>query len=88
MSIERLLDHRAAAVAGIDHSPDVLALARRRNQDAVAREKVAFEIGKAAALPWRDGAFTLVLSTNAFFFFEPPLDVLAEMHRVLFRADG
>lgn len=81
--IERLLDGGAAQVAGIDHSSDVLALARRRNQTALARGIVTLELGDAAALPWRDGTFTLVLSSNAFFFFPSPLDVLAEMHRVL-----
>ena len=84
----RLLDGGAAQVAGIDHSSDVLALARRRDQAAVARGIVTFELGDAAALPWRDGTFTLVLSSNAFFFVPSPLNVLAEMHRVLVREDA
>lgn len=81
--LERLLLQGATGVAGIDHSPDVLEFARQRNHDAVGRRLAQLKLGDACTMPFPDGEFTLVVTCNAFFFFETPLDVLAETYRIL-----
>jgi SAM-dependent methyltransferase len=81
--MERLLDGGASSVSGIDHSPDVLDFARRRNEDALRRGVARLELGDWRHAPFEDGEFTLVVSANAFFFFDAVLDVLREVHRVL-----
>jgi SAM-dependent methyltransferase len=81
--LERALAAGAASAAGLDHSPDMLALSRERNHEAVERGALDLKLGDAAQLPWPDGAFTVVLSANTFFFFDRPELVLAELQRVV-----
>jgi SAM-dependent methyltransferase len=81
--LERVLAADAASAAGLDHSPDMLALSRERNREAIERGALELRLGDAAQLPWPDGAFTVALSANTFFFFERPELVLAELHRVV-----
>jgi ubiquinone/menaquinone biosynthesis C-methylase UbiE len=68
-------------VAGIDLSPDMLAVAR----SAAAREEVAVEWhqGQAEALPFPDGSFDLLLCQYALMFFADRQAALREMQRVL-----
>lgn len=80
--LERALGTVASA-AGIDHSPDMLALARERNADAVAAGRLELVQGDVHELPWADGEFTCAGCLNAFFFIERPADFLAEVRRVL-----
>lgn len=70
-------------MTGIDHSPDVLGLDRQRNHDALDKRLARFVLGEADAMPLLDEEFTLVVSSNAVFFFDAPLSVLAEIYRVL-----
>lgn len=81
--LERVLSGGVASAAGLDHSSDMLALSRERNRKAVEHGALELKQGDAAKLPWPDGAFTLALSANTFFFFERPELVLAELRRVL-----
>ena len=81
--LERVLAADAAGAAGLDHSHDILALSRERNREAIERGALELRLGDAAQLPWPDGAFTVALSANTFFFFERPELVLAELHRVV-----
>jgi SAM-dependent methyltransferase len=71
------------SAAGIDHSPDMLALARSRNAEAIAAGRLELAEGDVHDLPWPDAAFTCAACLNAFFFIERPSDFLAEVHRVL-----
>jgi SAM-dependent methyltransferase len=80
--LERALETVASA-AGIDHSPDMLGLARERNADAVAAGRLQLVQGDVHELPWSDGEFTCAACLNAFFFIERPADFLAEVRRVL-----
>jgi len=64
--------------AGVDISPEMLAVARRR-----LPEGVALAVASADALPFADGSFDTVVSTNAFHFFRAPEAALGEMRRVL-----
>ena len=72
-----------ATAAGIDHSSDMLALARERNADAVKAGRLELVEGDVHRLPWPDGEFTCAACLNAFFFIGRPPDFLAEVRRVL-----
>jgi len=68
---------RGAAATGLDHSPDMVALARERAPGATVVE------GSAEALPFADGAYTAVSMSVVFFFVDDPIRVLTEARRVL-----
>ena len=70
--IRHARDTTGCAVRGIDHSREMVRLARPL---AV--------LGEADRLPFADGEFTAVSSIAAFFFFPKPVDALEEMRRVL-----
>jgi SAM-dependent methyltransferase len=80
--LERALEVVPSA-AGIDHSPDMLALARERNAAAIAAGRLELVQGDVHGLPWPDGEFTRAICLNAFFFVERPADFLAEVRRIL-----
>jgi ubiquinone/menaquinone biosynthesis C-methylase UbiE len=80
--LERALK-TAESAAGIDHSPDMCALAMERNAAAVAAGRLQLVQGDVYELPWADGEFTRAGCLNAFFFIERPADFLAEVRRVL-----
>ena len=71
------------SAAGIDHSPDMLALARSRNAEALAAGRLELAEGDVHELPWSDAEFTCAACLNAFFFIERPADFLSEVRRVL-----
>ena len=66
-----------AAATGLDHSAEMVALARER---APGAEVV---LGRAERLPFGDGAFTAVAMSVVFFFLPDPVAALAECRRVL-----
>lgn len=70
--------HPGAKLTGVDVSPEMLACARRRLPDGVM-----FEAAPADDLPFPDGGFDTVITTNSFHFFRAPETALREMHRVL-----
>jgi SAM-dependent methyltransferase len=63
---------RGCTVTGVDHSREMVRLAR----------PLAVQ-GEAEQLPFKDGEFTAVSSIVAFFFFPDALRALREMRRVL-----
>lgn len=67
----------------IDHSTDMVTLARQRNREAEAAGRLDVRHADVAELPYEDKAFTAVASTNAFFFFDDPRAALGEARRVL-----
>jgi arsenite methyltransferase len=71
----------AAALAGIDPSPVMLGMARRRT--ARLASKPDLRQGIAAALPWPDGAFDAVCATNSVQLWQPLPASLGEASRVL-----
>ena len=73
--LRRALETGAGAV-GLDHSPEMVELARSTSGAPVLE-------GRAEQLPFVDGEFTAVSCIVAFFFFADPLLVLGEMRRVL-----
>jgi SAM-dependent methyltransferase len=81
--LERVLEAGAVRAAGVDHSSEMIVLATQRNRAPITAGRLDLRGGDVARLPWGDGGFTVVLSANAFFFFEEPERALAEAHRVL-----
>jgi SAM-dependent methyltransferase len=68
---------------GIDHSPEMVRLARTTNRDAVREGRLVVLESDASRIPVPDRAFTVALSTGVFGFLPRPLDTLREMHRAL-----
>jgi SAM-dependent methyltransferase len=66
-----------ARATGLDHSDEMVELARER---APGAEVV---LGEAEALPFPRGMFTAIAMSVVFFFFDKPLVVLRECRRVL-----
>jgi SAM-dependent methyltransferase len=67
----------------IDHSTEMLALAARRNAAEIAAGRLELQQADAASLPFPDGEFTAAATINAFFFFDAPEAMLAEVYRTL-----
>ena len=70
------LTHGATAT-GIDHSEDMVGLARERAPGAEVL------LASAERLPFADAGFTAVAMSVVFFFLEAPIRVLGECRRVL-----
>ncbi len=71
---------RAAAV---DHSLDMVRLARQVNAEAIARGRLHIVRADAHALPFTDAAFTCAAMTGVLGFLRDPVRALTEMRRVL-----
>lgn len=70
-------------VAGLDHSDDLIAIARRQNQERVAAGTAEFVVGDATALPWDDNEFSVVTCNCIDCFATKTRPALEEMYRVL-----
>jgi ubiquinone/menaquinone biosynthesis C-methylase UbiE len=64
---------------GLDASPTMLARAAAETDAA----NVAYVLGDAASLPFRDGSFDAVCCFAALYLIERPMDAVAEIARVL-----
>ncbi len=78
--LREALQH-GARVTGLDHSEEMVDLARGRAPGA------RVVLAEAEALPFEDDAFTAIAMSVVFFFFDDPVAVLTECRRVL-RAGG
>jgi|LGVE01.1.fsa_nt_gb ubiquinone/menaquinone biosynthesis C-methylase UbiE len=67
----------------IDHSPDMVRIARGRNKEALSEGRVEIVLGDAESLPWDHDLFTCAAAAEMFFFIEDPMIVLKEFYRVL-----
>ena len=70
-------------LTGVDISPEMLGIARRKLDRCVELKE-----GQAEALPFEDESFDCVVSTNAFHFVRRPMSALQEMLRVLRPSGG
>lgn len=71
----------ASSVTGIDLTPAMIDQAQTR-QRAMGLRNLDWHVGNAAALPFRDGAFDVVLTRYSFHHLSEPGVVLREMKRV------
>ena len=69
--------------AGLDHSPDMVALTEENNARAKAEGRLDVRLGDAAELPWEDATFDAESNLAALFFSADPPAVLREAARVL-----
>ncbi|WP_051327567.1 class I SAM-dependent methyltransferase [Desulfatibacillum aliphaticivorans] len=72
----------ASRAAGLDLSPDMAALARKQNREAVESGRLEVLEGDAENLPWDDEKFTCLAAANVFFFLPRPDAALREFYRV------
>ena len=77
----RRAEKTGCAVAGLDHSRDMVRLAREKTGARI-------ELAEVYAIPFPDGEFTAVSCLVAFFFFADPVAALREIRRVLDPARG
>ena len=73
---------RRARLAGIDPSPEMLAIARERLPAGIELKQ-----GWAEAIPYPDGTFHMVVSCNVLHYIREPLVALKDMLRVV-RPEG
>jgi SAM-dependent methyltransferase len=71
------------SATGIDHSPEMVSLARRLNAKAVRSGRLTVKLGDAGQLPVASSEFTCCVSTGAIGFFPDTLAALKEMYRAL-----
>jgi SAM-dependent methyltransferase len=76
-----------AEVVGIDLADSMIVAARRKTAPELA-DRVRFEVGDAAALPFEDGAFDLVTHANMIPFFDELARVVAPGGHVVFGFSG
>ncbi|MGA2986913.1 MAG: methyltransferase domain-containing protein [Terriglobia bacterium] len=69
--------------AAIDHSSDMVRLAREVNHEAIQLSRLEVRAGDAGSLPYPDGIFTCAVTTGVFGFISNPLKALSEIRRVL-----
>lgn len=73
-------------VYGLDLSPVMVEQAQRRYRALVAQGRLKVRVGEATRLPYGDGSLTRALTVNTTYFWDNPVTVFRELHRVL--ADG
>jgi SAM-dependent methyltransferase len=67
----------------IDHSPEMVRLAREQNQKAIEEKRAEIVEADAHHLPFPDASCTCAVSTGSFGFWDRPVVALAEIRRVL-----
>ena len=70
-------------VIGLDLSDVVLEIARDNVQKSEGPLRVSFEKGDAEDMPFEDGTFDLVTSSNTLHLIKNPIKMFNEIHRVL-----
>jgi ubiquinone/menaquinone biosynthesis C-methylase UbiE len=77
------LADRGFDVVGVDHSPEMLAIARRKAADAGLGSRIRFEEGDATRLPFADGSFAGATAQGVLHHVADPYAFLQEMKRVV-----
>jgi ubiquinone/menaquinone biosynthesis C-methylase UbiE len=70
-------------IYGVEHSETMLEAAENRNQKAIKAGRVSLRLGSVMKLPFEDNYFDIVYSINCIYFWEPPIQGLTEIYRVL-----
>jgi SAM-dependent methyltransferase len=74
---------REGSVAGVDVSPDMVAVGAKRLASLVKAGRVELRCAGAEALPYEDGRFTKACTVNTVYFWPEPAVALKELSRVL-----
>jgi SAM-dependent methyltransferase len=75
--------HSGCRAAAVDHSAEMVRLARDANRDAVAAGRLDIREADAASLPFLDATFTCAAMTGVLGFLSDPVAAFAEIRRVL-----
>jgi demethylmenaquinone methyltransferase/2-methoxy-6-polyprenyl-1,4-benzoquinol methylase len=78
-----LVRQKGCAVVGVDQSPDMLAVARRRIALAAATKRVRLVEASAESLPFEDGQFDALTFTYLLRYVDDPGATLRELARVV-----
>jgi ubiquinone/menaquinone biosynthesis C-methylase UbiE len=70
-------------IKAIDISPAMVDIARQNSRKMGLEERVEFLLGSAEHIPFADGYFDLVISSNSFHHWAEPYKCLKEIQRVL-----
>ena len=70
-------------VAGVDRSPRMWEIARRRNERAIRERRVDLRVCDPTLLPWQGGCFDKAIAINSYPSWTAPLEVLCGLYRVL-----
>jgi ubiquinone/menaquinone biosynthesis C-methylase UbiE len=73
----------AQRACGIDHSPDMVDLARQKNAQALSEGRVEIVESDVATLPWGENYFTCAAGVEMLCFVEDVVQALRELYRVL-----
>lgn len=74
---------RAAFLAGLDRSPDVVQRAKTKYSAAVCAGRADFRVGNIEKIPFEAGSFTKVCTVNTIYFWRSLDAGFSEIHRVL-----
>jgi ubiquinone/menaquinone biosynthesis C-methylase UbiE len=74
---------REGLVAGVDVSPDMVAVGAKRLASLVKSGRVELRCASVEALPYEDGHFTKACTVNTIYFWPEPEVALEELRRVL-----
>jgi SAM-dependent methyltransferase len=81
-ALRRLTDP-GTAIVGVDHSPDLLEVARRLTAQEGAGDNVTYATADAHDLPYADGEFDIVTMHTLISHVDDPVQVLREARRVV-----
>ncbi|WP_414461538.1 class I SAM-dependent methyltransferase [Hyphomicrobium sp. DY-1] len=70
-------------VLGIDHSPEMLDIAKRANRQEISHGRVHLRLGHFDDLPYADDSISKVIAINVAYFFGIEGKEIAEIYRVL-----
>lgn len=82
LAIELARAHPHWRITGVDISENMLQLARQNVIWGTLADRIDFTQASAAALPFSDGYFSLVVSNSSFHLWQDPLSVFKEIARV------
>jgi ubiquinone/menaquinone biosynthesis C-methylase UbiE len=71
------------SMVGLDLSPRLIEMAQRNALKAGVADRVHFQNGSAASLPFADKTFDMVLSTGMLHMVKDPVKIFQEIYRVL-----
>ncbi|HUW10944.1 MAG TPA: class I SAM-dependent methyltransferase [Anaerolineae bacterium] len=69
-------------VAAVDHSPEMVQEARRRNTAAIRNGRVQVQHGDVVSLPFEEATFDKIIGIETFYFWPDPIAALRELCRV------
>ena len=69
--------------AGVDHSPEMVAVAREANAEAISGGRLEIHLAEAHGLPFPDGQFSCATMMGVLGFLRDPVKVMSEIRRVL-----